>query len=59
VIPFVLLFDGIISCLRTHRVDELRTMAAQSDAGYKWQAGELRGSGTQVPITYLLGIPEN
>jgi hypothetical protein len=34
-------------------------MAAQSDAGYKWQAGELRGSGTQVPITYLLGIPEN
>ena len=55
-IPFVLLFDGVISCLRTYRPHELREIIAKlSEADYHWQVGEHSGGSVQMPITYLIG----
>lgn len=56
VIPFVLLFDGTVSCLRTYRLRELREIVDGLNASeYHWQIGEL--SPSRVPITYLTGLP--
>jgi hypothetical protein len=57
-IPFVLLFDGIVSCLRTYRPNELTELVGKlSGTGYRWQAGEWRASIFKAPITYLIGFP--
>jgi len=52
VIPFVLLFDGVLSCLRAYTPNELREMASRAAASnYGWEIGEAGG------VTYLLGHP--
>lgn len=57
-IPFVLLFDGVVSCLRTYRPGELRDLVGQLTANaYQWEAGESRDSGLRLAITYLIGYP--
>jgi hypothetical protein len=57
VIPFVLVFDGVISCLRAYSKKELSLLAAQVKAeNYVWQVGEQ--SGGLAPITFLIGYPE-
>jgi hypothetical protein len=56
VIPFVLFFDGVISCLRAYSQKELSVLAAQVKAGnYVWQVGER--SGALAPVTFLVGYP--
>jgi hypothetical protein len=56
VIPFVLLFDGVVSCLRSYRPSELRDMAGQmGESDYQWQAGEIRDSYFKPPVTFLIG----
>ncbi len=56
VVPFVFLFDGIVSCLRTYRPEELREMVGGlTAAGYQWQIGEQSGTHGEMPITYLIG----
>jgi hypothetical protein len=53
-IPLVVLFDGVVSCLRTYTPDELRTLAdGVGGDGYRWEAGEA-GDGP-IPMTYLIG----
>jgi hypothetical protein len=57
-IPCVLLFDGVVSCLRTYRPSELTDLVRQLGAtNYEWQAGEFHESILKVPITYLIGFP--
>jgi len=58
IIPLVLLFDGVVSCLRTYRPQELRELAEKLTAAeYQWECGEYsRGIG-EAPITYLIGYP--
>jgi hypothetical protein len=57
-IPFVLFFDGIVSCLRTYRPAELTELVGEIGAtNYQWQTGEFRQSIFKAPITYLIGIP--
>jgi hypothetical protein len=57
IIPLVLLFDGVVSCLRTYRPGELRTMVGKLEASdYRWEIGE-QGRG-KTPITYLIGYPQ-
>jgi len=54
IIPFVLLFDGVVSCLRTYRPQELREIVSQLTASeYRWEIGEF--SSGRAPITYLIG----
>jgi hypothetical protein len=58
IIPLVLLFDGVVSCLRTYRPDELGEMIKKlSGIEYHWEVGEHPEASGQVPITYLIGYP--
>lgn len=55
VIPAVLVWDGIVSCLRTYRTQELREIAKELAAsGYEWEIGETPGA---LAVTYLIGCP--
>lgn len=59
VIPFVLLFDGLISCLRAYSPKELQEMTRGLVAGgYRWEIGEESGGLLPVRVTYLLGCPQ-
>jgi hypothetical protein len=56
IVPFVFLFDGIVSCLRTYRPAELREMVGNLRANqYQWEIGEESGAAAEMPITYLIG----
>ena len=55
VIPAVLVCDGVVSCLRTYRTQELREITEHVAAsGYQWEVGETSGV---LPVTYLIGCP--
>ena len=57
IIPLAFLFDGVVSCLRTYRPQELREIVDKLTAGdYQWEIGE--HSSGKVPITYLIGYPQ-
>ena len=58
IIPLVLLFDGIVSCLRTYRTQELRQMIKKLvGTEYQWEVEELSSGRVAAPITYLIGHP--
>ncbi len=58
--PLLALFDGLVSCLRSYRPDELRQIVNDlGDTGYRWQIGELPSELTPIPLTYLIGTPRN
>ena len=58
VIPLVLLFDGVVSCLRTYRPQELREIVEKlTSCQYQWEIGELATG--KMPITYLIGYPNS
>jgi hypothetical protein len=60
VIPFVLFFDGLVSCLRSYSVGELKEMTRELESeGYRWEIGTRTGGFLPVRITYLLGSPQN
>jgi hypothetical protein len=56
VVPLVLLYDGIVSCLRTYSCAELESLVNSLDSdNYLWEVGqERRGF---LPVTYLIGSP--
>jgi hypothetical protein len=58
IVPLVLLFDGIVSCLRAYSPGELRELTSGlADGGYRWAIGcEKRGL-FRLPITFLVGYP--
>jgi hypothetical protein len=59
IVPLVLLFDGIVSCLRAYSPGELRGLIAYlSDAEYAWKIGYEKRRLLSLPITYLIGYPE-
>src|ERR1700727_541576 len=58
VIPLVLLFDGVVSCLRTYRPQELREIVEKlTSCEYQWEIGELATG--KMPVTYLIGYPKS
>ena len=58
IIPLVLLFDGVVSCLRTYQPQELREIVAQlTPCQYQWDIGELATG--KMPVTYLIGYPKS
>jgi hypothetical protein len=57
-IPAALLFDGIASCMRSYRPQELREIiAGLTVTDYEWEVGERAGRYVSLPITYLIGYP--
>ena len=60
IIPLVLLFDGVVSCLRTYGPRELREIIETlSGAEYHWELGEYAKASGRAPITYLIGNPRS
>ena len=60
VIPFVLFFDGLISCLRAYSRRELQEMTrGLATCGYRWEIGEKSGGLLPLRVTYLVGCPGN
>ena len=58
VVPFVLWFDGAVSCLRSHSLAELRELVnAPQLRAFDWRCGHLRATGSPLPVTYLIGLP--
>lgn len=59
VIPFVMWFDGVVSCLRSYTLPELRQLAEAASHEYRWIAGTLERKLGLIPIrvTYLVGLP--
>jgi hypothetical protein len=60
VIPFVVTFDGVVSCLRTYTPSELLKMAEKTQpSAYVWRTGFIKASAWwwPLPITYMIGFP--
>ncbi|MCP5098221.1 MAG: hypothetical protein GY943_21950 [Chloroflexi bacterium] len=59
VIPLFVLWDGLVSILRTYTVAELRQMTDQIDPeDYTWEIGRLPENGA-AGVSYLLGYPHS
>lgn len=60
VIPAIVLFDGVVSCLRSYTAAELRGLVTQvpGSAGYRWEIGEERIPGSPLRVTYCVGVPQ-
>jgi hypothetical protein len=59
IIPLVLLFDGVVSCLRTYRPNELHELTKSlSGNAYQWEVGEHSKVSGRGLITYLIGCPK-
>jgi hypothetical protein len=57
VVPLVLVFDGIVSCLRIYSPRELRELTGRLSAdGYHWDIGVEKKLG-RASVTYLIGYP--
>jgi hypothetical protein len=55
-VPLLILWDGMMSCLRTYAPSELEALARDLE-GFHWRAGTLRHA-SGVELTYLVGLPE-
>ncbi len=58
VLPLAILFDGVVSCLRTYTPDELRELVVGLDESYTWEIGSEPVARSPLPITYLIGLPK-
>jgi hypothetical protein len=59
VIPAAVLFDGIVSCLRTYTTEELKHLTDDPEfRHYEWHIGEERTK-SPIPMTFLVGYPSN
>ena len=59
IVPLVLLFDGIVSCLRAYSPRELRELTSGlADDGYRWEMGCVKRGFLRLPITYMVGYPK-
>jgi len=58
IIPLVLLFDGVVSCMRTYSPKELGELTEGLPANaYEWDMGEEKEGLLPISITYLVGYP--
>jgi hypothetical protein len=57
-VPLLVGFDGVVSCLRTYTPPELQELSGGLSEKYQWEVGELPVKGSIVPVTYLIGYPD-
>jgi hypothetical protein len=57
VLPLVLLFNGVVSCLRVYTPDEMKSMAIEIGDDFEWDAGVVYPRTSLGPIPYLIGVP--
>jgi hypothetical protein len=60
IVPLMVAWDGVVSCLRTYEPEELNALVASIDGheGYEWAVGE-RATRGPIPVTYLVGTPRS
>lgn len=61
VIPFVVVFDGLISCLRTRRESEVRALIAKTGSnleGWRFETGSAVHTWPTGTMQYFIGIKE-
>lgn len=58
-IPFILCFDGLVSCLRSYTPDELLAMGHEVGPDYDWDAGRTRARGGPLAVVHLVGVPRD
>ena len=59
-VPLCLVWDGLVSMLRTYSSEDLASMATAVDKDtYQWEVGRLIPPFPGVPVTYLLGYPRD
>ncbi len=57
-VPLIVLWDGVVSCLRTYSPAELRELTnGLGDGDYLWESGEEKHPRSLIPVTYLIGRP--
>ncbi len=57
-VPLIVLWDGVVSCLRTYSPSELRELTrGLGGKDYLWESGEEKQMRSPVPVTYLIGYP--
>ena len=59
IVPIIVLWDGIVSALRTYSVDEMKDLTVEADISdkYEWEIGRIEQRG--LPVLYLLGYSKN
>jgi hypothetical protein len=58
VLPFAILWDGVVSYLRAYTPDELLAMANEVEPhGYMWASGYQTAANVPGRMTYLTGVP--
>lgn len=57
VLPLIMAFDGVVSCLRTYDPDELLALGREAAPDYEWRAGRSRAMASPFAIVYLTGVP--
>jgi hypothetical protein len=57
--PFVIAWDGAVSCLRAYSAEEMAALGRAAAPHYRWEAGERRipDAPGKLSITYLIGEP--
>ena len=56
VIPLSFMIDGLLSCLRSYSLSELRDLAEHAGGPYVWECGQVPSFGG-TRVTYLIGRP--
>lgn len=58
VLPLCIVWDGVVSALRTYTMGELRAFAAEvARDGYLWEVGEAQSASTPMLVTFIVGRP--
>jgi hypothetical protein len=58
-IPLIVMFDGLVSCMRTYTPEELAAMISKTPGHdrFEWEVGILKIGPLPVGTTFLLGVP--
>ncbi|RJS19683.1 hypothetical protein DRW03_21950 [Corallococcus sp. H22C18031201] len=56
-IPFAAAFDGVVSCLRTYSVEEMRELTQGLSDDYIWEIDRLTNAGNPFGLMMLIGRP--
>jgi hypothetical protein len=60
VLPVCIVWDGVVSALRSYTPGELQGFAADAArAGYRWDVGAAKGDWAPMPVTWIQGEPEH
>lgn len=55
-VPLAVLWDGVVSALRTYTPEEMESLGRAASGEYRWSAGRIQGR-APVPVSYLVGLP--